>query len=225
MYYELGWLKLRQNEDSTMEFHPERFTPQGPVSFASCSAWSANDLGKPERYRQRFEEALGAVRGLGWERCSSSNGNLIRRALETAPTHEYCSPDHSPAGSKKGGLFSKEIYFYNVEVDVATPQGWSGIRSERVEGFDEAFSRLSSIKADLHSEGWRETEHGGILVREIRIQDSDVTRAARETRDEEPQGGSQDPLAVLERLAKLRDTGAISEEEYAAKKTEMLGRL
>lgn len=34
-----------------------------------------------------------------------------------------------------------------------------------------------------------------------------------------------DPLAQLERLGQLRDKGLLSEEEFAAKKTELLGRL
>jgi len=36
---------------------------------------------------------------------------------------------------------------------------------------------------------------------------------------------SDDIFAVIERLAKLRDAGAITEDEFGAKKTELLGRL
>jgi hypothetical protein len=42
-----------------------------------------------------------------------------------------------------------------------------------------------------------------------------------------PQGGQAggDPLALLERLAELRDKGVLSDEEFAAKKAEILSRL
>jgi hypothetical protein len=36
---------------------------------------------------------------------------------------------------------------------------------------------------------------------------------------------ADDPLARIERLAELRDKGVISEEEFNAKKTELMGRL
>jgi hypothetical protein len=43
-----------------------------------------------------------------------------------------------------------------------------------------------------------------------------------------PAPSSSDPhaiLAVIERLASLRDVGALTEDEYAAKKAELLSRL
>jgi uncharacterized membrane protein YdbT with pleckstrin-like domain len=41
----------------------------------------------------------------------------------------------------------------------------------------------------------------------------------------EPAAAAPDDMATLERLAALRDSGAISAEEYEAKKAEILGRL
>ncbi len=40
-----------------------------------------------------------------------------------------------------------------------------------------------------------------------------------------PHGATDDILGTIERLAKLRDQGALSEEEFSRKKTELLGRL
>ena len=39
------------------------------------------------------------------------------------------------------------------------------------------------------------------------------------------EGGEAEILATIERLAKLRDLGALTEEEFAAKKTELLSRI
>jgi hypothetical protein len=36
---------------------------------------------------------------------------------------------------------------------------------------------------------------------------------------------SDDIFAMIERLAKLRDAGAINDDEFTSKKTELLGRL
>lgn len=49
-----------------------------------------------------------------------------------------------------------------------------------------------------------------------------------EVKPQAAQGGRQaggDPLALLERLAELRDKGVLSDEEFAAKKAEILSRL
>ena len=35
----------------------------------------------------------------------------------------------------------------------------------------------------------------------------------------------EDPLALIEKLAKLKDMGAITEEEFSAKKKELLSKL
>jgi hypothetical protein len=37
--------------------------------------------------------------------------------------------------------------------------------------------------------------------------------------------GEGDPLAVLERLAKLHEQGVLTPEEFATKKAEILGRI
>ncbi len=37
--------------------------------------------------------------------------------------------------------------------------------------------------------------------------------------------GSSDPLATIERLAALRAAGALTDQEFAAKKTELLARV
>lgn len=42
---------------------------------------------------------------------------------------------------------------------------------------------------------------------------------------EATKGSAEDPLALLEKLARLRDAGVLTEEEFSAKKTEVLGRL
>ncbi|HEX9766305.1 MAG TPA: PH domain-containing protein [Nitriliruptorales bacterium] len=59
----------------------------------------------------------------------------------------------------------------------------------------------------------------------VRFQ-SEVYRA-REVRVMQLEGGNRavDPVDQLERLADLRDRGAISEEEFEAKKRDLLGRL
>jgi hypothetical protein len=36
---------------------------------------------------------------------------------------------------------------------------------------------------------------------------------------------TRDPFEQIEKLAQLRDTGALTEEEFQAKKTEILGRI
>lgn len=45
------------------------------------------------------------------------------------------------------------------------------------------------------------------------------------TPSETPAGSSDDIFAKLERLAGLRDKGILSEQEFAAKKGELLARL
>lgn len=40
-----------------------------------------------------------------------------------------------------------------------------------------------------------------------------------------PAAGATDPLAQLERLGALRDAGVVSDEEFAAKKAELLARM
>lgn len=40
-----------------------------------------------------------------------------------------------------------------------------------------------------------------------------------------PRAALPDPVEQIQRLAKLRDGGLLSEEEYAAKRAELLGRI
>jgi hypothetical protein len=54
---------------------------------------------------------------------------------------------------------------------------------------------------------------------------SPVAAASKSTVAPPPPGGATDIFATIERLSELRQKGILTEDEFAAKKTELLGRL
>ena len=99
------------------------------------------------------------------------------------------------------------------------------ITNERVTPESES-SRMQALIDDYISDGWQEVGEpwstDRTLVRPIVNQGNDN---GGDMIPDQSRGQDQDPLMVLERLAKLKDTGAISEDEYEQKKTELLSRL
>jgi hypothetical protein len=54
---------------------------------------------------------------------------------------------------------------------------------------------------------------------------SSVVATPKSTVEQPPPGGTIDIFATIERLSELRQKGILTEDEFAAKKTELLGRL
>ena len=107
------------------------------------------------------------------------------------------------------------------------PRGVTTSRRERV-GEGAVGTEQAWVK-DLQSHGWQlvgETAYFGqyVLFRELPGHGS-TGGGAKIAPKSHGAGEGQDPLETLERPAKLRAMGAISEDEYEAKKTELLGRL
>ena len=131
---------------------------------------------------------------------------------------------------EKGTWFSKPDLLDNVVVILVTPEGAIETSRERLSGEPGAAPTfIEALVKDLYSDGWKRVGSDQsinsldiILVREIQNQD-DAAGGEREV--SQSQKEDQDPLTVLERLAKLRDMGAISNDEYDEKKTELLERL
>lgn len=225
-------------EPSVMKVKAHRLTPQGHVLF-----WTGVRVKDPLNAKQStkgLDRALGSLLDLGWEcigrdlRCLGhgipEGHALIRKYVESGPVFEYAVLSWSMEEKKKGGLFSRSVDEQIAEATVISPQGAITIKQKLLDNSESSDECLDAFGDELFSDGWQEVaKHGGdytgsekFLVREIQAQNN-VTGGARNQPKE--QGGNQDALAVLEGLAKLRDAGAISEEEFEAKKTEILSRL
>lgn len=69
--------------------------------------------------------------------------------------------------------------------------------------------------------GGREIDLADLVPAEAAARDRTTPRVADAGAEHHP----QDPLATIERLAGLRASGVLTQEEFAAKKTELLARL
>jgi hypothetical protein len=59
----------------------------------------------------------------------------------------------------------------------------------------------------------------------VKLTPPSVVAAPKSTGEQPPSGGTIDIFAMIERLSELRQKGILTEDEFAAKKTELLGRL
>jgi hypothetical protein len=74
---------------------------------------------------------------------------------------------------------------------------------------------------DLANELARAMEQGGRIVREA-VKD---VRGWAGAAPVPPPGPGPSPVEAIRQLGELRDAGLLSEEEFQAKKTELLGRI
>jgi hypothetical protein len=75
---------------------------------------------------------------------------------------------------------------------------------------------------DLGQELSRAMEQAGRLARQAA---EDVTRLVGEPRGPRPRREPGSPVELIRDLGRLRDEGLISEEEFQAKKAELLARV
>lgn len=120
--------------------------------------------------------------------------------------------------------------------------GWIKLYDDRVES-SQGGGSLKGAHAHIDSRGWRGQkstvviEGPDVAISIKSASNSGIARnrsekfiaqvnsaAARLGPAAEESGGEPDALAQLERLGNLRNTGVISEEEFTAKKEEMLKR-
>ena len=68
--------------------------------------------------------------------------------------------------------------------------------------------------------------NGDITPETLRIRLSPVFTRLRQIKGQEaPRAAADDPIVLLRRLGELRDAGIVTQEEFEAKKTELLRRL
>ena len=95
----------------------------------------------------------------------------------------------------------------------------------RIQGISQQQSRGASLSFT--------SQHGLVRLRDLRVVDDAATPPrppAEDRRDDARPGAvpvhpSGDPLALIDRLADLEARGILSEDEFAAKKAELLARL
>ena len=75
---------------------------------------------------------------------------------------------------------------------------------------------------DVGQELSRAMEQAGRLARQAA---DDVAKLVGEQRVPRPRRGADTPVELIRELGRLRDEGLISEEEFAAKKAELLSRV
>jgi len=197
--------------------------------------WSGDfvDANNSRRLRQGLERALGSLLELGWE-CIGRDIQigpymhrraLIRKPMEGGPTYEFIVTGGTLIDGERKNWFSKSEDISLLTITQLSPTGARVITNERVTPESES-SRMQALIDDYISDGWQEVGEpwstDRTLVRPIVNQGNDN---GGDMIPDQSRGQDQDPLMVLERLAKLKDTGAISEDEYEQKKTELLSRL
>ena len=239
MHYELGMVTIYgTGPDGPQLWRASRMSPQGLSEF--WTGVRVKDSLNDKQATRGLDRALSSLQELGWEcigrSLSIGRGNpcanaIVRKAIARGPSYEYSFVSLIfTEPQEKGTWFSKPDLLDNVVVILVTPEGAIETSRERLSGEPGAAPTfIEALVKDLYSDGWKRVGSDQsinsldiILVREIQNQD-DAAGGEREV--SQSQKEDQDPLTVLERLAKLRDMGAISNDEYDEKKTELLKRL
>lgn len=110
-----------------------------------------------------------------------------------------------------------------VVVHVARPTGPERVQLDDLPDFRTLHACINDVSraARQAEQRARQTHHYSQPV----VQPQQPAPQPPPVPQQQPASAADEVFAQLERLGKLRDAGVVSEEEFQAKKTEMLGRL
>lgn len=226
MEFKIGIVNARFLRDGTkrMELYAEELTTDGPVEIASCGtvSYEAGDNILDMHQQTAVDRFLAQS---GWE---TRGRGIIVRPVEKSEANsglEFCRITMEMEEIREGGFFRKAEIQCWWEVDRFTPEGRTlGYRTSEpwMDPDDEKKNGLrSNIASRLVFDDWSMTEDNRWFYRKI----EDTQAIPSPSNGERSKEKEESPLEMIERLSALKESGAISEEDFERKKKELLDRI
>ena len=218
--YEFANLALRGNPSDTSKefFAAAKIGPEDWPQIARTEDYKRGDEKKRKKARKELDSVMASE---GWTPIPDPSGKLTnpwsdyltRPVPPGAPLqeYEYCV-SHDDAG---GASLRRRYYQLTPDQAVFLDAADTKVRKE--------------LEARLESQGWEPMDEGGFAFkRRIQAQATapvPAPAAAPAASAESPTPAARDPIERLKKLAELRDAGILTEEEFQAKKKELLPEL
>ena len=218
--YEFSRLDYQANPSDTSKsfFAAHKLGPADWPQIARSTDIRRGDEKKEKKARKELESSLASE---GWTPIpdpsgiltSASYSYLTRPVPPGAPPQEYdiCVSNNDDSGAEV------RIRYYQL-----TPEQAVFLDAADAKVMEEAVARLES-------QGWEPIDkYGFSLKRRIQAQATapvPAPAAAPAASAESPTPAARDPIERLKKLAELRDAGILTEEEFQAKKKELLPEL